>query len=259
MSPLLSVTGLSVARGGAHLLSNVSFTARAGEFIGVIGPNGAGKSTLLRAIAGLEPADGACLLDGIPTESLSPRARARRLGYLPQSREAAWDVTAEALVALGRYAFGAAPHRLSVADAAAVARAMQMADAQALAGRTVNSLSGGERARVHLARLLAAETPILIADEPVAALDPRRQLAIMSVLRKRAVEGALVIAALHELELAWRFCTRLIVIHDGRLVSDGEPAQALSAETIASVFGVKSSSLYGENGETALLFSPLRE
>lgn len=257
MTDLLSLSIATVTRGTAPILSDVSFGARAGEFIGVVGPNGAGKSTLLRALVGLEPlAGGSCLIENAPVSALSPRERARRLSYLPQLREVAWDMTAEAVVALGRFAYGAA-HRLSPEDGAAINRAIAAAGADAFRTRIVTSLSGGEQARIHLARAFAGATPILIADEPISALDPRGQLAIMTALKSRAEEGGLVVAALHELDLAVRFCTRMLVISEGRLVADAAPEEALSPATIQSVFGVSASELRGENGERALSLRPL--
>jgi len=257
MTDLLSLSKANVMRGTAAILSDVSFGARAGEFIGVVGPNGAGKSTLLRALVGLEPlVGGSSLVEGAPIASLALRKRAQRVAYLPQLREVAWDMTAEAVVALGRFAYGA-PHRLSAHDSESVERAITAAGAESLRARIVTSLSGGEQARIHLARAFAGETPILIADEPVSALDPRGQLAIMAALKSRAEEGGLVIAALHELDLAARFCTRILVISEGRLVADAAPEEALSPMTIQSVFGVSASELHGKNGERALSLRPL--
>lgn len=256
MTSLLTIEKASVERAGVAILADISFAAAQGEFIGVVGPNGAGKSTLLRALAGLEPlAEGASYVDGAPAEAIKPRERARRIAYLPQLREIAWDMTAEAVIALGRFAYGA-PHRLSTEDRAAVERAISATNAGAFRKRIVTSLSGGEQARIHLARAFAGETPILIADEPVSALDPRGQLGIMAALRKRADDGGLVIIALHELELAARFCTRILVISEGRLIADGAPDEALSPATIAAVFGVNMVELRGENGERALSLAP---
>ena len=257
MTMLLSLANANVARGTAPILNSVSFEARAGEFIGVVGPNGAGKSTLLRALVGVEPlAGGSSLVEGAPIASFAPRERALRIAYLPQLREVAWDMTAEAVVALGRFAYGA-PHRLSAHDSEAVEHAIAATGADAFRARIVTSLSGGEQARIHLARAFAGETPILIADEPVSALDPKGQLAIMSALKSRAEEGGLVIAALHELDLAARFCTRILVVSEGCLVADAAPEEALSPATIQSVFGVSASELRGENGERALSLRPL--
>ncbi len=234
----LSLDNIGVRRDGAVLLDRVNLRASAGEFIGILGPNGAGKSTLLRAIAGVERlCAGAILLDGADLEQLRPTARARSIAYLPQARDIHWAMTAEAVASLGRFAYGA-PHRLGPEDRAAVERALALTDALPFRNRIVTTLSGGEQARIHLARALAAETPILLADEPTAALDLRHALSIGSVLRAKAAGGSLVLAAIHDLGLAQRFCTRIIVLHEGRVAADGAPGEALSESLLAGVFGV---------------------
>ncbi len=238
MSALVECRNISVLRDGAPILAEASFAAAAGEFIGVIGPKGAGKTTLLRAIAGLEPvAAGERLMAGEAVAKQPPIMRARRLSYLPQLRPIYWSMTVEAIIALGRFAYGTAP-RLEGENAAAVARAIEETGLAHLRLRAATALSGGEAARVHLARALAAETGILLADEPTAALDPRHQLAIMGVLRKRADAGALVIGASHDLSLAARYCTRLLLLENGRITADGAPRDVLSPENLARAFGV---------------------
>jgi iron complex transport system ATP-binding protein len=234
----LEAVNLTVRRKGAALIDAVSLNAASGDFIGLVGPNGAGKTTLLRALCGLdEGASGSVLIDGTDIGAFSPRERARRIAYLPQIREVAWAITAEAVVALGRFAYGAVSH-LGSEDRAAVDRALAATDAAAFRTRTMPTLSGGEQARVHLARALAAETPILLADEPTAALDPKHQRAVMAALRAKAETGGLVIAALHDLRLAERWCTRILVLSGGRMLADASPAQALTMEIMEEVFGV---------------------
>ncbi len=234
----LRIDHLSIRRGGATLLNAVSLSAQGGEFIGVIGPNGAGKTTLLRAIAGLQKADaGAVLMNGAPVAGMRPLGRARVLAYLPQAREVHWAITAEAVVSLGRFAYGA-PHRLGTTDRAAVEAAFAAADCGSFRGRVVSTLSGGEQARIHLARALAAETPVLVADEPTAALDLRHALSIIALLRAKADAGGLVIAALHDLGLARRHCTRVIALDQGELAADGAPGSAISPDLLQRVFGV---------------------
>jgi len=234
----IDVRSLVVRRGDATILDSVSFAAGAGEFIGVIGRNGAGKSTLLRALAGLEPhAAGDVLLDAVPVASLKPRDRARRIAFLPQMRELHWAATAESVVALGRFAWGS-PYRLGAPDRAAVDRAVAATDLEAFRGRIAQTLSGGEQARMHLARALAAETPTLIADEPTAALDLRHALAILRLLREKTEAGGLVVAALHDIDLAQRFCSRLVVLDRGRIAADGPAHAGLTPDVISSVFGV---------------------
>ncbi len=238
MTALLSLENIACRIDGAAILEDASLNAGAGEFIGLVGPNGAGKSTLLRVAAGLQkPTTGVCRIDGAPAMTLSPPERARRLSWLPQAREVAWAMTAREIVALGRFAWGAA-QRENAEDAAAVTQALQEAGAAAFADRLAHTLSGGELARVHLARLLAGRTPIILADEPVAALDPAHQLSVMKLLRAKADEGRSVIAALHELPLAARYCTRMIILHKGRIAADGAPADVVTPAVLRDVFDV---------------------
>ncbi len=239
----VSVLDLTVKRGGATLLDGVRFAAGAEDFVGVIGPNGAGKSTLLRAIAGLESAaSGAVTIAGAPVDAMASLVRARALAFLPQAREVHWAITAEAVVSLGRFAYGEG-RRLGPADRAAVDAALAATDARSFRCRVASTLSGGELARIHVARALATETPILIVDEPTAALDIKHALAVMAALRARAAAGGTVIAALHDLALARRFCTRMIVLNDGRIEADGAPPDSPSDELIARVFGVSADDL----------------
>jgi iron complex transport system ATP-binding protein len=207
------------------MLESVTLELQPGALTGVIGPNGAGKTTLLRALAGLSKGPGQLLLDGQP---FAPHPR--RLAWLPASRDAIWPMTAADLVALG-LGPGAPP------DPAAVAAALAACDAVQLAGRPVNQLSTGERARVLLARALVAQPGWLLLDEPIANLDPGHRLDVMALLRAQAVRGAGVVLALHDLDLAAR-CDRLLQIHQGKLVADGPPDMVLQADTLAAIFGV---------------------
>lgn len=234
----LVADAVAVARAGRRILERTSFQASGGEFIGLVGPNGAGKSTLLRALCGLEALEsGAVSLAGADVRRTDPAALARLRAYLPQQRELAWNRSVAAVVALGRFAYGSSV-RLSDADSEAVSRALAATGMLALRDRDAFTLSGGEAARMHLARALAAETPALFADEPTSSLDPRHQVAIMDVLSAKAAGGGLVIAALHDLDLALRCCTRIIAMNEGRIVADGPAAQALDEARLAEVFGV---------------------
>ncbi len=234
--PALAASELSVALGGRPVLRGVSLEVRRGELLGLLGPNGAGKTTLLRTMAGLlRPRAGRVLSEGQDLWSLSPRQRARRLAYLPQRPDCAWPMAAEAVVALGRLPFGT--HDQPETRRAVIA-AMRETDCLHLADRPVRELSGGERARVFLARALAGETGILLADEPVADLDPAHQLAVMELLQARARAGAAVVAVLHDLPLAARFCDRVAVIDRGRVLADDAPAAAMTTQTLGRTFGV---------------------
>ena len=210
-----------------------------GGLIGVIGPNGAGKSTLARAMLGLLPiASGGVTIDGTSLATIPRPVLARTLAYLPQGQTLHWPLSVERLVALGRLPHLAPFSRISDADTAAIERAMTLADIHALRHRDATELSGGERARVLLARALAVEAPVLIADEPLASLDPGHQLEVMELLRVQAAAGALVIAVLHDLTMAARFCDRLLLLDEGRLVAEGSPATVLTAERLGQVYGI---------------------
>ena len=233
----INIRKFCVSLGGTEVLSDVYLNISPGEFIGLVGPNGAGKSTLLRALAGLQPGDvGQCTVNEQNILDLSPIERARKLAYLPQSRPVYWSMIARDIVALGRFAYGSAL-QIDARDAKAVDDALMATGATHLEARPVGELSGGERARIHLARTLAAETPLIIADEPIAALDPAHQLSVMQMLRDKADNGNSVIAALHELPLASRFCTRIVVLDQGRIVGDAD-AKALPTDVIECTFGV---------------------
>jgi iron complex transport system ATP-binding protein len=235
----LSADHLNVALAGRPVLSDVSLQLASGHLVALVGPNGAGKTTLLRALAGLIPSDGVIKVGGEALAALSLRARAKRFGYLPQGHMVHWPLPARDIVALGRYPHGATdPARLSPRDVEAVVRAMQAADVMEFAERRVTELSGGERSRVALARVFAVEAPIILADEPTASLDPRHQIDVMKGLRAAADRGVLVIVVTHDLGLAARFADHALVLSQGRLASQGAPADALSEAVMADVFRI---------------------
>jgi len=228
---------VAVTLGARRVVKDISADL-GGGVIGLIGPNGAGKSTLVRAIAGLIPSGGAVLIDGAPVTALPLRTRARRIAYLPQGQSVHWPLTVERLVALGRLPHLAPFARPADGDKQAIERALARTDLLGLRERAMDELSGGERARALLARALAVEAPLLLADEPLAALDPAHQIEVMALLREEAARGATVIAVLHDLTIAARWCDRLLLIDDGRLVADGDPRDVLTADRIGSVYGV---------------------
>lgn len=231
---LLTVEGLTVTRQRRERLSDVSFAVGAGELVGLIGPNGAGKTTCLRAMQGLLPHLGTSSLSRLP-----PSERARHAAWLPQERVIAWPVSVETLVALGRTPHLGGGRRLGPDDRSAVERAILRTGLQNLRDRPATELSGGEKARVLIARALAQETPLLLADEPVAGLDPAQQIAAMGLFADLAAEGRGVLLSLHDLGLAARFCSRLLMLSEGRLVADGPPSQALTDARMREVFGVE--------------------
>jgi iron complex transport system ATP-binding protein len=229
---------VSVRLGHKPVVTDVSLRLDRGELVALVGPNGAGKTTLMRALAGLLPATGEIRLDEKPLTALSPRERARMIAYLPQGHAFHWPMPVQAIVALGREPHGDAFSRRTDADRAAVAHALAATGTEAFVARPVTTLSGGERARVALARALATEAPLLLADEPTAALDPRHQLVVMRLLRDAAHAGNAVLAIMHDLSLAARFADRVLVMDRGALAADGPPDVALAQERVAAVFGV---------------------
>jgi iron complex transport system ATP-binding protein len=235
----LSLENLGVSTSGATLVSDVSFTFERGQFVVLLGPNGAGKTTLLRAALGLlDPTVGSANLNGVSTNSLSPLNRARAIAYLPQMRPLAWPAQVRDIVSLGRFAHGAALGRLDREDAAAVDRALTDCNLQLLSERRADTLSGGELARVHCARAFAAQTPLLIADEPVAALDPRHQHQVMGLIRSFVDGGGGALCVLHDIALAAKYADRLLWMKDGKLIADGPPEETITSKRLMNIYGV---------------------
>ncbi|HEY5107023.1 MAG TPA: ABC transporter ATP-binding protein [Caulobacteraceae bacterium] len=230
----LEMDRVSVELAGRPVLAEISLCMARGEVLGVLGPNGAGKTTLLRAALGLARLGaGEARLEGRDVRTLSESARANLAGYLPQDRRVGWNLPAWRIAALGA---ATRPPR----DARRVAMdALDQVGMAALAQRGVLDMSGGERARVLLARLIATAAPLLIADEPAAGLDPDAQFMVMEVLAARAAAGAGVMVTLHDLTLAVRTCDRIAVLSGGRLVAIGRPEKALEPMTLREAFGLE--------------------
>lgn len=231
-APLLEVEGLRVTLDGRAVVDGAALAVRPGEVVGLIGPNGAGKSSLLRAALGLVPASGARRLSGRDVGRLTAAARARMAAFMPQGREIGWPLSVRALAGLGRPGD-------SADDRAAVAAALARLGLEALADRPATRLSGGEQARALMARALAQDAPLIVADEPCAGLDPAQALGLIAVLRAEAARGRGVLLTLHDLGLAANGCDRLAVMRGGRIVADGPPAEALTAPLLAAVYGVR--------------------
>ncbi|AZY95748.1 ABC transporter ATP-binding protein (plasmid) [Paracoccus sp. Arc7-R13] len=244
---LMRLYGLSLSRGAVPVLDRIDLDVGPGEFVGLLGPNGAGKTTLLRAALGLLPVTGRSSL-----AALAPDARARQAAYLPQGRDIAWPMPVEAVVALGRIAH---PDAAAPRDHPAVHDALRALSLTAFRHRDATNLSGGEQARVLIARALAQDTPLLIADEPIAGLDPAAAIGVMDLFAGLARQGRGVVASLHDLGLAARHCTRLLVLDGGRIVADGPPAAVLTPDLLARVFGIAAHLADGPDGP---IFQPLR-
>ena len=240
---LMTVKNLSVWRGNRPVVDRASFSIGRAELVGLIGPNGAGKTSLLRASLGLLEHVGHSSLD-----DLRASERARAVAFMPQGREIAWPIKVEDLVNLGR-----GPHAGD--GRAAVEAAIDLLNLGRLRARRATELSGGEQARALIARALAQETPLLIADEPAAGLDPNGQIEIMELFRKLALnEGRSTLVSIHDLSMAARYCTRLILMDQGRIIADGEPCRVLTDRLVAAVFGVRA---YRAETRDGMIFQPL--
>jgi len=256
-APLLSAKEISVRLGGRTIVENVSVTLAAGELVALVGPNGAGKTTLLKALAGLVPAFGTVEYEGQTAIALKPRERARHLAYLPQGHTFSWPLPAGEIVALGRYPHADPFSPVSDEDRAAVTHALDITGTRAFADRIVTTLSGGERARVALARVLATQAKVVLADEPIMSLDPRHQFVVMDVLRHAAHAGSAVLAVIHDLALASRYADRVLVLEKGRIAADGKPETALNPERIATIFGVEVDMIRIGDASVPLVRKPL--
>ena len=230
---LLSLKNLTVRRGDCPVVDDATVSVAAGECVGLIGPNGAGKTTLLRGALGLLSHEGQSSLT-----DMAAADRARHAAWMPQSREIAWPVEVETLIALGRIPHLPRGAKLRAEDQTAIDAAIARMGLDSFRRRIATQLSGGEQARVLIARALAQDTPLLMADEPIAGLDPANQIATMQVFRDLAREGHGVVISLHDLGLAARHCTRLLMMHAGRLIADGAPRDVLTPENIAQVFNI---------------------
>ncbi|QLD84947.1 heme ABC transporter ATP-binding protein [Natronomonas halophila] len=237
---MISLDGVGISFGATTVLDGVSLEVPEGQFLALVGPNGAGKTTLLRTINGLlTPDRGRVTVDGEDVTNLSTKEVGRRVATVPQETSVAFEFDVEDVVSMGR-----TPHRsrftpADTADREAVEAALERTDTTRFADRSVDDLSGGERQRVLLARALAQETPVLLLDEPTASLDINHQVRTLSLARELVDEGKTVVAAIHDLELAARFCDAMALLADGEIVAVGPPEEVLSAERLETAFGVR--------------------
>ena len=262
MSVLLQCTDISLVRSERALVNNVSLALNAGELVGLVGPNGAGKSTLLNLLAGLVATDsGSVTLTNKDIRKISAQEKSQLLAWVAQSGPVNWPLTVERIVALGRRPHLSSWQRLSGADKDAIESAIMATDCEALRHQDATTLSGGERTRMLLARALATEPTVLLADEPIAALDLKHQLQTMQLLRAFAStgtgtgKGKACLVVLHDLSLASRFCDRLYLMHEGAIEAQGIPADVLNHENFRKVYGVE----VVTGGDDVPYIVPLRE
>lgn len=237
---ILQANSVQLTRANRHLVDQVNLDVYEGELVGLIGPNGAGKSTLLNLLAGLVACDaGEVNLDGENINAMGAARRSQLLAWVAQSGPVNWPLTVERIITLGRRPHMGPWQRLTVEDNRAIEAAIAATDCESLRLQDATTLSGGERTRMLLARALAAQPRVLLADEPVAALDLKHQLQTMTVLRDFACDDRACLVVLHDLSLAARYCDRLYLMHEGRVVAEGKPSTVLSADNLKNVYGVE--------------------
>ncbi len=235
----LEVKDLDVVLSGVPIVTGANFTVKPGEVVGLIGPNGAGKSTILKAILGLtDRTGGDIVISGVGTDEYEAKERARKISYVPQGAPIHWPLTAERTVCLGR-----TPHLnpwqdMRTEDKAAVNTAMKQTDCWHLRDRLVTTLSGGERARVMLARTMAVGADYMLADEPTASLDPFHQLQVMDIMKTQASAGVGVLIVMHDLSLAMRTCDKLVLMNEGKVLAKGSPDTVLTDANLKTAFNV---------------------
>lgn len=249
--PLIEAKNIAVSLGGDTVLDGVSLAVEPGELVGLVGPNGAGKTTLLRVLNGtLTPDAGTVEVEGDSLTGLGSREVARRVATVPQETRLSFEFSVEDVVEMGRTPYISRFGRTTPDDRTAVAAAMERAAVAEFADRSVTSLSGGERQRVLLAQALAQQTPVLLLDEPTANLDINHQVETFEVIRaavdgdgdsseNSSVDGDRAgLAAIHDLDLAARYCDRLLLLADGSVQASGDPAAVLGDDALAAAFGV---------------------
>lgn len=250
---------LSLAMGTRKLLSDISLSCCSGQLTVIAGSNGAGKTTLLKTLAGImEPDSGTACLDAQEIRFLPRLTRAKRISYLPQHGTLSWPLPVHHVVALGRLPHGETPERLTQKGHEAVKQAIDVVGLRGFESRAANALSGGERARALLARVLATEADVVLTDEPVAALDPLHQYLVLDVLRREAHNGTIVITVMHDLTLAARFADQIILLKEGKIFQCGNPQEVLTPFSLSACFGIEAELVTNEGIVSILVKGPSR-
>ncbi len=238
---MIQVRKLHVDAGGKPILHNIQFHAERGQFIGLIGPNGSGKSTLLRSLAGFIPRrSGDVVLRGKHLSKYRSRELARLIGYVPQNTNVDFAFTAQHIVLMGRHPYKSRFDRENEQDFLISEQAMQATDTQHLADQMITDLSGGQRQMIFIAKALAQQPQILLLDEPISALDIRYQLKVLELVHELTKRGITAIAALHDLNLAARYCNKLILLCNGKILQQGSPDKVINQNSIRKAYEVES-------------------
>lgn len=254
MTAMLEARGVAFAYDDTRVFANVDFRLAPSELVMLVGPNGAGKSTLLHLLLGiLEPSEGQVTLSGEPLAKLGRREIARRVALVPQSVRSDFTFTVRELVAMGRTPYLGRFRPEAAADVEAVDRALAATETTDLSDRYASDLSGGERQRVHLARALAQETKILLLDEPTANLDVQHQLHILGLVERLTRTGKAAVVALHDLSLAARYASRIVVLARGGVAADGTPEEVITEETLRLHFRIRARVLRDEVNGTIIV------
>lgn len=236
----LGTENLTLRYGAQTVLDGLSLTLPAGKITALLGPNGCGKSTLLNCFSRLlTPQSGSVLLDDTPINTFSSRQLAQRLALLPQHHLTPEGITVRELVAYGRSPWLSLWGRLSTEDNARVNVAMSQTQTHSLADRRVSELSGGQRQRAFLAMVLAQDTPVVLLDEPTTYLDINHQVELMRLMGELKTQGKTVVAVLHDLNQASRYCDHLVVLANGRVMAQGAPHEVMNPELLQAVFSVE--------------------
>ncbi|MCY3624698.1 MAG: ABC transporter ATP-binding protein [Candidatus Dadabacteria bacterium] len=250
---LLKTSGLSYGVNGKIIVDDVSFEIKRNEFLGIVGPNGTGKSTLLRLLARIiNPTGGHILLDGEDISGYEAKELYKKISFLPQTSYFDFPLSVLEVVLTGRYPYLGIFESESTEDIKRAEDCLSLVDLEGFSRRKVTTLSGGEQQRVSIARVLAQETDFIFLDEPSSHLDIHHKFALMELLESLAQEGKGVVAVLHDLDLASKFCERILVLENGRVAALGEPSRVLSEKLLSSVFKVRGS--WDPRSENLLVF-----